>query len=385
MADNTEIFNYHAHGKIELKVKPVNTREDLSIAYTPGVAKVCLEIKEHPERVWDLTWKSNTIMVLTDGSRILGLGNIGPEAGLPVMEGKAQLFKTLGNVDAIPICLGTQDEDEIVKTAKILAPGFGGINLEDIASPRCFNVEKRLIAELDIPVFHDDQHGTAVVVLAGLTNALKLKKLPISEARIIINCAGSAGHAITKLIVKAGAKKVLVVDSKGIINRNDQLPDYKMELAMMTNSDCITGDFNTAIKGADVFIGASKPDILTSEHVKSMNNKPVIFALANPQPEINPKTAKEAGAYIVATGRSDYPNQINNVLGFPGIFRGLLDVRATKVNDEIKLAAASAIAGIVGSDLAPDYIVPEALDKRVMPIVAESVRKTAREQGLARI
>lgn len=385
MADINEIFNYHHHGKIELKVKPVNSRDDLSIAYTPGVAKVCTEIKEHPERVWDLTWKSNTIMVLTDGSRILGLGNIGPEAGLPVMEGKAQLFKTLGNVDAIPICLGTQDEDEIVRTAKILAPGFGGINLEDIASPRCFNVEKRLIAELDIPVFHDDQHGTAVVTLAGLLNALKLKKLPISDARIVINGAGSAGHAITKLIVRAGAKHVLVVDSKGIINRNDSLPDYKMELALITNHELLSGDLRTAIKGADVFIGASKPDILTAEHVKSMNPKPVIFALANPQPEINPKLAKDSGAYIVATGRSDFPNQINNVLGFPGIFRGLLDVRARKVTDEIKLAAANALAGIVGDDLTPNYIVPEALDKRVMPIIAQAVKKTAREQGLARV
>ncbi|MFA5406833.1 MAG: NADP-dependent malic enzyme [Candidatus Nanoarchaeia archaeon] len=384
MVDASKVFDYHKNGKLSINAKPICNKEELSLAYTPGVAIACLEIKDHPERVWDLTWRSNTIIVLSDGSRVLGLGNIGPEAGLPVMEGKAQLFKELGGVNAVPICLGTTNEDEIVSVAKALAPSFGGINLEDIASPRCFNVERRLIEALDIPVFHDDQHGTAVIVLAGLKNALKLKSLNLCDARIVMSGAGSAGYAITKLLVKAGAKNVLVLDSKGIININNELPAHKLELAKITNPLNLTGGLKEAITGADVFIGASKPNSLPPELIKLMNDKPVIFALCNPVPEIDPDLAKQAGAFIVATGRSDRPNQINNVLGFPGIFRGLLDVRARKVTDEIKLAAAEAIAGIVGDKLSPDYIVPEALDKRVMPVVAEAVRRTAREQGLAR-
>ncbi len=368
-------------GKMEIKSKvALNTTDDLSLAYTPGVAAVSAAIAKDKSKVYDYTSKGNMIAILTDGSRVLGLGNIGPEAALPVMEGKAILFKEFGGVNAFPICLATQDSEEIIKIAHAIAPVFGGINLEDIDSPKCFEIEERLQKELDIPVMHDDQHGTAVAILAGLINALKLTKRKIESAKIIIGGAGAAGNAAAKLLVLAGAKNVIVCDSKGAIysGRLDNMNNYKILLATITNKSRFSGSLADAMKGADVFVGVSAPNIITSEMVKSMAKNQIIFALANPIPEITPEAAKEAGAKVIATGRSDYPNQINNVLCFPGIFRGALDSRAKQITEEMKMAAARAIAGLVtDAELREDYIIPSAPDKRVAKAVAEAVKKSA--------
>ncbi len=374
-------------GKIAVisKVK-VESMEDLSLAYTPGVAEACREITRNPDAVWEVTSKWNMVAVVTDGTAILGLGDIGPEAGLPVMEGKCVLFKRFADIDAFPICLKTKDVDKIVETVALLEPSFGGINLEDIAAPRCFEVERKLQEKVDIPVFHDDQHGTAVIVLAGLLNALKLVGKELSDVKIVVNGAGSAGTAITKLLLSQGAKNIIVCDKFGALYRgNPNMNWAQAELAEKTNPQNYKGDLKGAIKGADVFIGVSAPGVLTKEMVKTMNEKPIIFAMANPTPEIFPDEAKEAGAYIVATGRSDYPNQINNCLGFPGIFRGALDVRASKITEKMKLAAAQALASLVSDEeLSPDYIVPKALDERVVPTVAKAVSEAAIKEGVAR-
>lgn len=364
-------------GKIELKSKvSLKTNDCLACAYTPGVAEVCLAIANDKKKVYDYTSRNNLIAVVTDGSRVLGLGNIGPEAALPVMEGKAILFKEFGNVDAFPICLATQDVEEIIKTVKNIAPVFGAINLEDIASPKCFEIEERLKKELDIPVFHDDQEGTAIAILAGLINALKLSKRNIASAKIILSGAGAAGNATAKLLTAAGAKNLIACDSKGAIykmrNGNDK---YKEELAQLTNPADFQGTMAEAIINADIFIGVSAPKILTQEMIRTMTKNPVIFALANPTPEINPEEAQKAGAKIVGTGRSDYPNQINNLLVFPGLFRGILDSRAKEITDKTKIAAAYAIASLVPKNkLKPNYIIPSALDKRVAKAVAKAIR-----------
>jgi len=373
-------------GKIEIKSKvPVETKDDLSLAYTPGVAEPCRAIFKNPKDVYKYTNKGNMVAVVTDGSAVLGLGNIGAAAGMPVMEGKAILFKEFADVDAFPICLDTQDVDEIVETVQHISPGFGGINLEDISAPRCFEIEKRLKDSLDIPVFHDDQHGTAIVVLAGLINALKLVKKDFKNIKVVVSGVGAAGVAITKLLIKYGvdAKNILLCDSKGIIYKNrEHLNEIKESLAEITNTachlgcdhpDCRTGGLSEAIKGADVFIGVSKAGLLTEAMVKMMAKDAIIFAMANPEPEIMPDLAKKAGAKIVATGRSDFPNQINNVLGFPGIFRGVLDARIKVIDDKIKIASAEAIANYIKNpDL--DHIIPSPLDKGVAKAVAEAIK-----------
>ncbi|VVB59722.1 NAD-dependent malic enzyme [uncultured archaeon] len=370
-----------AKGKMETKSKvPLKTADDLALAYTPGVAAVSMAIAKDVKKVYDYTIKQNSVAIVTDGSRVLGLGNIGPEAALPVMEGKAILFREFGGIDAFPICLATQEMEKIIEAVKIIAPAFGGINLEDIDSPKCFEIEARLKKELNIPVMHDDQHGTAVVILAGLINALKLSGRKIETARIVINGAGAAGNAAVKLLVLAGAKNIIVCDSKGAIysGRKKHVDKYKEQLASITNPAKFSGSLADAMKGADVFIGVSAPNIVNQEMVKSMAKNPVIFALSNPLPEIMPEEAKSAGAKIIATGRSDYPNQINNVLAFPGIFRGALDARAKEISDDMKLAAAHAIAGLVtDAELRDDYIIPSALDKRVAKAVAEAVKGAA--------
>lgn len=374
-------------GKLEIKSKvPLENRDDLSLAYTPGVAEPCRKIHENPADVYKYTNKGNTVAIVTDGSAVLGLGNIGPAAGLPVMEGKAILFKEFGGVDAIPICLDTQDTEEIIKIVEAIAPGFGGINLEDIAAPRCFEIETRLIKSLDIPVFHDDQHGTAIVVLAGLINALKLTNRTFEDARIVINGAGAAGVAITKLLIKYGVnpEHILLADSRGTIYKGrDNLNNIKEELAQITNTacllgidhpDCKTGNLDEIIKGADVFIGVSKPKLLTQEMIKTMAKNPIVFAMANPEPEIMPEEAVAAGAAIVATGRSDFPNQINNVLVFPGIFRGIFDAGIKNITDKVKIVAAQAIANFVKSPT-PEKFMPDPLDKEVTKKVAEAIVK----------
>ena len=363
-------------GKLEVVSKAkIESKDDLSLAYTPGVAKACLAIHDNKKEVFELTAKHNMVAVVTDGSAVLGLGNIGPEASLPVMEGKCVLFKEFGGVDAFPIALKTQDTDEIVKTVANIAPIFGGINLEDISAPRCFEVEKKLSEILDIPVFHDDQHGTAIVVLAALTNALKVVDKKIAQLRVVVNGAGAAGTAITNLLIEAGAEEVVAVDSHGIVveGRAD-LNEEKKKLAQITNKKKIKGALADALKGADVFIGVSKPGVLTGAMIKTMAGKPIVFALANPTPEIMPDEAKSAGAAVVATGRSDFPNQVNNVLVFPGIFRGLLDGRITKVTTKMKLAAAAALAAFV-KDPSPENILPSALDKNVAHEIAKAVQK----------
>lgn len=374
-------------GKMEIKSKvPIKTKDDLSLAYTPGVAEPCREIFKNPDAVYKYTSKGNMVAVVTDGSAVLGLGNIGATAGLPVMEGKAILFKEFGGVDAFPICLSTQDTDEIVETVQRIAPGFGGINLEDISAPRCFEIEKRLIESLDIPVFHDDQHGTAIVVLAGLINALKVTNQKFEDIRVAISGAGAAGTAITKLLVTYGVnpKHILLSDSRGVISkdRND-LNEVKEYLADITNvachigtnnSKCKTGGLAEIMVGADVFIGVSKAGVVTEDMVRSMAKNPIVFAMANPEPEIMPDLAKKAGAAIVATGRSDFPNQINNVLGFPGLFRGVLDARIRIIDNKIKIAAAEAIASYVKNPTA-DKIIPSPLDKGVAKAVAEAIKK----------
>lgn len=373
-------------GKIEVISKvPVKTRDDLSLAYTPGVAEPCRRIHENPQDIYKYTSKGNMVAVVTDGSAVLGLGNIGAAAGLPVMEGKAILFKEFAGVDAFPICLSTQDTDEIVETVQRIAIGFGGINLEDISAPRCFEIEERLIASLDIPVFHDDQHGTAIVTLAGLINALKLTHRKLEDVRIVVSGVGAAGVAITKLLITYGAnpEHILLVDSRGVIYKGrDELNDVKKTLAEITNvachrdlkdPACKTGGLAEAMEGADMFIGVSKAGLLTEEMVRSMAKDPIIFAMANPEPEIMPEVAKKAGASIVATGRSDFPNQINNVLGFPGIFRGVLDAGIRIIDDRIKIASAEAIAAYV-KEPSVDQIVPSPLDKGVAIAVAEAIR-----------
>jgi malate dehydrogenase (oxaloacetate-decarboxylating) len=375
-------------GKIEVKSKvKIETKEDLGLAYTPGVAEPCRKIYENEENVYKYTAKGNMVAVVTDGTAILGLGDIGPKAGLPVMEGKAILFKEFANVDAFPICLDTKDVDEIVRTIQLIAPGFGGINLEDISAPRCFEVEEKLKKILDIPVFHDDQHGTAIVVLAGLINAIKVVGKKLEDLKVVVNGAGSAGTAISKLLLSSGVKNLIACDKVGILYRGmEKIDDAKTALAEITNPDNIKGSLKDAFIGADVFIGVSAPGIVTPEMVKSMNKDSIVFGMANPTPEIMPDEAKKAGARVAGSGRSDYPNQVNNVLVFPGLFRGALDVRAKEINEEMKLAAAYAIANYIkDEDLNENNVIPSALDKGVATKVAEAIAKAARETGVARI
>lgn len=375
-------------GKINItsKVK-VTTREDLSLAYTPGVAEPCRKIHESEENVYKYTSKGNLVAVVTDGTAVLGLGDIGPKAGLPVMEGKSILFKEFANVDAFPICLDTKNVDEIVKTVKLIAPGFGGINLEDIGAPRCFEVEEKLKKELDIPVFHDDQHGTAIVVLAGIINALKVVNKKIEDIKVVVNGSGAAGTAIAKLLLSSGVKNLIACDKVGILYRGiENVDDAKKELAKITNPENIKGSLADALAGADVFIGVSAPGIVSQAMVRSMNKDSILFAMANPTPEIMPEDAKAAGARVIGTGRSDFPNQVNNVLAFPGIFRGALDVRAKEINEEMKIAAAYAIASMIKEeDLSEDNVIPNALDRNVAANVAEAIKKAARESGAARL
>lgn len=379
--------HYEWNGKIEVKsAVPINTREDLSLAYTPGVAQPCLEIKDNIDKSYDLTRRNNLVAVVTDGTAVLGLGDIGPEAGMPVMEGKCALFKEFADVDAFPICIKSKDINEIVNTIYLISGSFGGINLEDISAPRCFEIERKLKEICDIPVFHDDQHGTAIVVGAALINALKLADKKISDIRLVINGAGSAGIAIAKHLINLGVKNLIMVDKSGIINDSDEFNHSQREMARITNPEMITGGLREAMKNTDVFVGVSAPNIVDGDMIKSMNNKPIIFAMANPTPEIMPEIAQEYGAYIVGTGRSDYPNQINNVLAFPGIFRGALNCRASDINEEMKIAATYAIANIVKDDeLNVDYILPDPLDKRIGKEVARAVTKAARDTNIARI
>lgn len=371
--DSVELHKKY-QGKLEVKSKVALTnKDDLSLAYTPGVAEVCRVIARDLTRARDLTLKGNTVAVVTDGSAILGLGNLGPEAAIPVMEGKCVLFKEFAGVDAFPICLATQDVEEIITAVKNIAPVFGGINLEDISAPRCFEIEARLKAELDIPVMHDDQHGTATVVLAALINALKVKGLDKTEVRLVINGAGSAGHAITELLLKYGFKNIIVCDRTGIIYETRvELSEVKLALAKVTNPDKLQGGLAQAMKDADIFIGVSSPDVVTQDMVKSMKTKPIIFALANPVPEIKRALAIEAGAYIVATGRSDYPNQINNVLVFPGVFRGALDNKVAQITDEMLIKAAENLAAIVANPT-PEEILPNPFNKEVPKAVAKAI------------
>ena len=369
------------HGKFETHSKvPVNSMADLSVAYTPGVAAVCTEIAKNPESVYEYTSKRNLVAVITDGSAVLGLGNIGPEAAIPVMEGKAILFKQFANVDAIPLSIDTQDADELVKHIAALAPSFGGINLEDISAPRCFEIEKRLQEILDIPVFHDDQHGTAIVVLAALYNALKVAGKSIESAKVVINGGGAAGLAIADMLLAAGVTALKIVDKIGILSEDDtSLPPHHLAMAKRTNKSKQKGTLEDAVKGADVFIGVSAPGVLKAEWVKTMAEKSIIFAMANPTPEIFPEEAKAAGAYIVGTGRSDYPNQINNVLAFPGIFRGALDARAKNITLAMQLAAAKGLANIITPEkLSVDCVLPNAFEPNVAKVVAESVKNAAK-------
>ncbi|WP_059103814.1 NAD(P)-dependent malic enzyme [Shouchella shacheensis] len=376
-------------GKLESKAKvPVKDARDLSLAYSPGVAEPCKEIFENVESVYEYTMKGNMVAVVSNGTAVLGLGNIGPEASLPVMEGKAVLFKSFAGVDAFPICLRSNDVDEIVNTVKLLEPTFGGVNLEDIAAPDCFEIEERLKKETNIPVFHDDQHGTAIVTLAGLMNALKLSGKKLSEIKVVANGAGAAGIAIIKLMLRMGVRDVIMCDTKGAIfeGRNYGMNAVKEKVAKNTNRDRMEGKLVDVIKGADVFIGVSVAGAVSKEMVESMNEDPIIFAMANPVPEIMPEDAKTAGASVIGTGRSDFPNQVNNVLAFPGIFRGALDVRATHINEEMKVAAVYAIADLVaGQELNADYVIPAPFDPRVAPAVAAAVAKTAMETGVARV
>lgn len=375
-------------GKIEVISKVVvETRDDLSLAYTPGVAEPCRRIHEDEENVYKYTSKGNLVAVVTDGTAVLGLGDIGPKAGLPVMEGKAILFKEFANVDAFPICLDTKNVDEIVRTVQLIAPGFGGINLEDIGAPRCFEVEEKLKKILDIPVFHDDQHGTAIVVLAGLINALKVVGKKLEDLKIVVNGAGAAGTAISKLLLSSGVKNLIACDKVGILYRGmEKIDDAKTALAEISNPENIKGSLADALVGADVFVGVSAPGIVSAEMVQSMNKDSILFAMANPTPEIMPDEAKKAGARVIGTGRSDFPNQVNNVLAFPGIFRGALDVRAKEINEEMKIAAAYAIANYIKEeDVNEDNVIPSALDKGVAEVVACAIKKAARETGVARI
>lgn len=384
-----EALKMHKDNKGKLQVVgkvQVKTRHDLSIAYTPGVAEPCLEIAKDPDKIYDYTMKGNTVAIVTNGTAVLGLGNIGAGAGLPVMEGKALLFKEFGGIDAFPICIDSKDPEEIIKTVKLISPGFGGINLEDIKAPECFYIEEALKRELDIPVFHDDQHGTAIVVLAGLYNALKLVKKNLESAKIVINGAGSAGIAICKLLLKAGAKNITMCDKHGALVEGDSiLNDAQKEIAKVTNRDKQVGTLESVIEGRDVFVGVSAAGVLTKTMVAKMNQDSIIFAMANPTPEIMPNLAKDAGARVVATGRSDFPNQINNVLIFPGIFKGALEVRAKVINDEMKLAAARGVANLItDEELKEDYIIPDVFNKKVCNSVAEEVKRIAIQMGVAR-
>ena len=374
-------------GKIEMVARvPVKTKDDLSLAYTPGVAQPCLEIQKDINKSYELTRRWNMAAVITDGSAVLGLGDIGPEAGMPVMEGKCVLFKAFGDVDAFPICVKTKDVDEFVETVYNISGSFGGINLEDIAAPRCFEIERKLKEKCDIPIFHDDQHGTAVITLAGLTNALKVVGKKKEDVKIVTSGAGAAAIAITKLLLSAGFRDITMCDRKGAIYQGREgLNWIKTEMAEVTNLSRKAGTLADMLVGADVFIGVSAPNTVTTEMVKTMNKDAIIFACANPTPEIFPDAAKAGGARVVSTGRSDYPNQINNVLAFPGIFRGAFDVRASDINEEMKVAAAEALAGLVGDELSEDYIIPAAFDPRVGPAVAKAVAEAARRSGVARI
>ncbi len=375
-------------GKIEvIATAPVGSKEELAIAYTPGVAAPCLEIQKDVDLSYKYTRRHNLVAVVTDGTAVLGLGDIGPEAGMPVMEGKCALFKAFGDVDAFPLCIRSKDVDEIVNTVALLAGSFGGVNLEDISAPRCFEIEKKLKERCDIPIFHDDQHGTAVITLAGLTNALKIVGKKMEDIHVVVNGAGAAATAITKLLISRGLKNVILCDRKGAIYEGrDGLNPAKEEMAKITNPEKKAGSLAEVIVGADVFIGVSAPGVLTADMVATMAKDPVVFACANPVPEILPDEAKKAGVAVMATGRSDFPNQVNNVLAFPGIFRGALDVRASDINDEMKIAAANAIAGIVSDEeLNPDYILPDAFDSRVGKAVAAAVAQAARDTGVARI
>ncbi|MBQ6922763.1 MAG: NAD-dependent malic enzyme [Clostridia bacterium] len=388
-----ESLKLHAklNGKLDVvsKVKLEN-KEDLSLAYTPGVAEPCLAINKDYDKSFELTGRGNLVAVITDGTAVLGLGDIGPEAGMPVMEGKCVLFKTFGGVNAIPLCIRSKDVDEIVKTVKLLAGSFGGVNLEDISAPRCFEIEKRLKEdpEVDIPIFHDDQHGTAIVCVAATINALKLVGKKWEDVNIVFSGAGAAGEAIAQLMLKMGAKDVVMCDRTGIIykGRTERMNHEKERIAEMTNKTCKKGTLKDAIVGADIFVGVSSPGVLTQEMVKTMAKDPIVMAMANPVPEIMPEEAKAAGAAVVGTGRSDYPNQINNVLAFPGLFRGALDCRARDINDEMNMAAAYAIAGLISDEeLTPDYIIPAPFDKRVAPAVAKAVKEAAIKTGVNRI
>ena len=375
-------------GKINVKSKvAVRNKDDLSLAYSPGVAEPCRKIEEDRTAVYDYTNKGNYVAVVSTGTAVLGLGDIGPEAALPVMEGKAVLFKEFAGIDAFPLCIGTKDVEEVVNFIKLLEPTFAGINLEDIAAPECFEIERRLKEETNMAIFHDDQHGTAIVVLAGLLNALRLVDKKIEDVKIVVNGAGASATAVTKLLLSEGVKNIVICDREGALypDRTEGMNPAKRELAGITNRNKERGLLADVIKGADVFIGLSAGNVLTAEMVRDMAEDPVIFALANPVPEIAPELAKEAGARIVATGRSDYPNQINNVLAFPGVFRGALDVRAKDINEEMKLAAAHAIAELAGAELREDYIIPEPFDVRVAPAVAAAVARVAQESGVARI
>jgi len=380
--------HYELNGKIEVISRaPLKSKDDLSVLYTPGVAEPCLVIQKDVDKSYELTRRNNLVAVITDGTAVLGLGDIGPEAGMPVMEGKCLLFKELGGVDAFPLCIRSKDVDTIVDTIANIAGSFGGINLEDISAPRCFEIEEKLKMRVDIPVFHDDQHGTAVIVLAGVINALKFTGKDAKKCNVVVNGSGAAGIAITKLLLKYGFNDIILCDSKGIVARDDDSLNWaKKEMAQVTNKEVKHGKLADALVGADIFIGVSAPNIITEEMVKTMNKDSIFFAMANPVPEIMPDIAKKAGAAVVGTGRSDFPNQINNVMAFPGIFRGALDVRASDINEEMKLAAAYAIAGSIPDDeISADKVVPDALDPKVFENVSKAVAEAARKSGVARI
>ncbi len=386
MEESLELHKKH-RGKIEVTSKvPLETKKHLSLYYTPGVAQPCKEIHKNPPSVYDYTSKGNLVAVVSDGSAVLGLGNIGADAAIPVMEGKCILFKAFGSVDAFPICIESQDTGTIVSTVKQISPVFGGINLEDISAPRCFEVEKQLKEQLNIPVFHDDQHGTAIVVAAGLLNSLKIIPKKIEDLKIAICGAGAAGIAVSKMLINLGAGNIILCDSKGIISKDrTDLNPAKKEMAQVTNKDNLTGTLKDAMKGADIFIGVSAPGIVTEEMIKSMNKDAIVFAMSNPVPEIMPDLAKKAGAKIVGTGRSDFPNQVNNVLAFPAVFRGALDARATDINEKMKVAAAYALAGCIPeTDLREDYVIPYAFDPKILETVSSAVAKAAKESGAVR-